>query len=193
MTPEEEARQKFLMSMYDQMWNNMNRHINIIWQPVTVIFTIIGSILVAETQNLNVSIIFVIIFLAFLVIGWFLAHVYDSSNWYNRNLVIATNIEKQFLFDSDGKEIHPFFKFPQHAKNKMITHFTIQYHLGIGLALAISLYWIAKIIQNKLGLFNISIYIPLVGVIIAAYYVYKIKEGRDQAYENLVKSSPGKV
>jgi hypothetical protein len=134
----------------------------------------------------------VIVFFAFLLIGWFLAHVYDSSNWYNRNLIIVTNIEKQFLLDSDAKEIHPFFKFPLHANNKMITHFTIQYKLGIGLGLAISLYWIAKIIQNNLGAANISIYIPLAGIIIAAIYVNDIKKSRDKAYSDLVKLPPGK-
>jgi len=191
MNPED-ARQQFLLSMYDQMWNNMNRHINLIWQPITVIFTVIASIFVAESQNLNMSIIFVIIFFGFLVIGWFLAHVYDSSHWYNRNLVIATNIEKQFLRDSDTKEILYFFKDPHIKSDSIITHFKIQLNLGIGLGIVLAIYYLVKIFQNNLGFCNFLIYLPLIGLIISGIYVYQLRQNRINALADLISKSPGK-
>lgn len=195
MTPEEEARKQFLMNMYNQVWNNMNRHINLIWQPVTVIFTVFGSIIAVESQKVDLSIIFIVIFLAFLVVGWFLAHVYDSAYWYNRNLVIVTNIEKEFLVEKDAKEIHYFFTRPHPIENKMITHFKIQYALGIGLSAVIFVYFITKLTQNNFGIVNISIslpYLPYVGLLIAAIYVSYIRWTRNTAYTDLVTKSPGK-
>ena len=64
------------------------------------------------------------------------ANLIDSSYWYNRNLVIIANIERQFLELKDLKEIHYYFG-AHRPKNKMITHLKVQmeipmsqYHLG---------------------------------------------------------------
>lgn len=194
MAPEDD-RKKFLMSMYDQVWNNMNRHINLIWQPVTVIFTVFGSIIAVESQKVDISIIFIVITLAFLVIGWFLAHVYDSAYWYNRNLIIVTNIEKEFLSSDDDTKIHYFFKRPHPSENNMITHFKIQFALGIGLGIIIFVYFMTKLIQNYMGTLNCVIipYLPFAGMVVAAGYVWYIKGTRNTAYTELVRKSPGKL
>jgi len=189
MTPEE-ARQQFLFSMYDQMWNNTTRHITLIWQPITVIFTIIGSILAAELQNFNFFVVSMLIFLAYLVIGWFLAHVYDSSAWVNRNLIIISNIEKQFLNGDDAKKIHPYFNMDP-KKRDMIDHFKIQYFLGLTLGLVVSIYYIGKTFQNGLCFGNttyvpVAGVIPVVGLAIAITYVYLVRQSCENSYKTLI-------
>jgi hypothetical protein len=186
----EVARQQFLLSMYDQMWNNTTRHITLIWEPITVIFAIIGSILVAEFQNLNFFIMSIFIFVAYLVIGWFLAHIYDSSGWVNRNLVIITNIEKQFLVASDAQEIHPYFNL-DHKKRKMLEHFKIQYFLGIVLGFAVTIYYVGKCFLNGFCFSNAT-YIPAAGIIIAAIYVYHVRQSSKNSFQELIQNSPGK-
>jgi hypothetical protein len=63
-----------------------------------------------------------------------IAHVYDAAYWYNRNLVIIANIERQFLQPSDLREIHYYFG--RHRKTgSLITHLEIQIYLAVGVAL----------------------------------------------------------
>jgi hypothetical protein len=192
MEPEDVlARQQFLMNMYDQMWNNTTRHITLIWQPIIVIFATIGAIMAAEIKDLNFVAISIFISLAFLIIGWYLAHVHDSSGWVNRNLVIISNIEKQFLVVSDETEIHPYFN-SDPKKREMIEHFQIQYFLGLTLGFAVTIYYIWKIIQNNLGFVN-EIIIPIAGFIIASAYVLIIRTRVRTKFEDLVKVSTGKM
>jgi hypothetical protein len=54
----------------------------------------------------------------------------SRSYWYNRNLVIIANIERQFL---GRKEIHYYFG-KHRKKSAMITHLKIQYARGLGIA-----------------------------------------------------------
>ncbi len=190
MDSEEEARQQFLLNMYDQMWNNTTRHITLIWEPITVIFAIIGSILAAEIQKLDFFIISIFIFLAYLVIGWFLAHIYDSSGWVNRNLVIITNIEKQFLFANDAREIHPYFNL-DHKKREMLEHFQIQFFLGIVLGFAVTIYYIGKCFQNGFCFSNTTC-IPAAGIVIAVIYVFIVRQSSKNSFNELIKKSPGK-
>jgi hypothetical protein len=191
MEPEDvHARQQFLTNMYDQMWNNTTRHITLIWQPIIVIFATIGAIMAAEIKDLNFVAISIFISLAYLVIGWFLAHVHDSSGWVNRNLVIISNIEKQFLEAKDEIEIHPYFN-SDPKKREMIEHFQIQYFLGLTLGVAVTFYYVWKIIQNGFCFVN-EIYIPIVGFLIASIYVYKIRQRVKESFENLIRKSPGK-
>jgi hypothetical protein len=187
------TRQQFLINMYNQMWNNTTRHITLIWQPITVIFTIIGSILAAELQNLNFFIVYILIFFAYLVIGWFLAHVYDSSGWVNRNLVIISNIEKQFLIAKDAKEIHPYFN-TDPKKREMIEHFKIQFFLGLALGFAVTVYYVGKIIQTGICYSN-NAYIPatgvlpVIGLVIAAIYVYSVRQSCEKSYTYLIEQN----
>lgn len=184
------ARQQFLINMYDQMWNNTTRHITLIWQPITVIFATIGAILAAEIKDLNFVTISIFIFLAYLVIGWFFTHVYDSSGWVNRNLVIISNIEKQFLGADDEKNIHPYFN-SDPKKREMIEHFQIQFFLGIVLGLGVTIYYIWKIIPNAFDFLNI-VYIPIAGIVISAIYVCIIRHKIKKSFKYLLEKSPGK-
>ena len=62
--------------------------------------------------------------------------VYDASHWYNRNLVIIANIERQFLKVSDLRDIHYYFG--RHRKTgAIINHLEIQMYLAVGVAMLV--------------------------------------------------------
>jgi hypothetical protein len=187
------GRRELLLRMYDQMFNDIDRHINIVWQPITVL---VGSaaLLVAGTQQL-IS-IDIAVALVILLVGWLIATIYDSSYWYNRNLVIIANIERQFLRQSDLTEIHYYFG-AHRRKQSMLTHLRIQWLLALGIGL-ISLAY--HIVSQRLSLFcwisnhssgcPVEVLIPYV-VVGAAIWGYVVKWQRGKSYENFIKNSPG--
>jgi hypothetical protein len=65
--------------------------------------------------------------------AWLIAHLYDASNWYNRNLAIIANIERQFLKASDLRDIQYYFG-KHREKSTTLTHLMIQYALALGIA-----------------------------------------------------------
>src|ERR1700674_4150254 len=102
----EDARQQLLLKMYDQMFNDINRHILVIWQSIGVI---IGSFAIFSLVDKNIVSFDVAVLMVVVLCGWMLAQLYDASYWYNRNLVIIANIERQFLNESDLQDIHSYF------------------------------------------------------------------------------------
>src|SRR5919206_2459258 len=96
--PPEGARREFLLKMYDQMFNDINRHILTVWQSVGVLIGAFAIFALAEKGVLSTDIATTMIVL---LSAWLLAHLHDSSYWYNRNLVIIGNIERQFLRQED--------------------------------------------------------------------------------------------
>lgn len=188
---DERMRKEFLINMYNQMWNNINRHINVVWQPIALLVASLGLLSFAEKEFINFDLA---ITLVVLLSGWFIAHVYDSSTWYNRNLVILSNIEKQFLRGQDEKEIHFFFKRSHRKIDTMITHFKLQRALGIGLIFIVLYYHVTKrIVEINLFLNKyLQVLLPyLVAVIVVIYLNISIKSG-NQSYEELLEKSPGK-
>ena len=61
---------------------------------------------------------------------WLLAHVFEASYWYNRNLVIIANIERQTIRTEDLKEIHYYFGKHRHI-GSMIYHLRVQFVFGL--------------------------------------------------------------
>jgi hypothetical protein len=68
-----------------------------------------------------------------LVSAWLIAHSINASYWYNRNLVIIANIERQFLSVDDLKHIQYYFG-KHRETGTMMTHLRIQVWLGCGIA-----------------------------------------------------------
>ena len=116
----EDPRERLLLQMYDQMFNDINRHIMVVWQSVGVLVGAFAIFALTEKQVVTVD---VAASLIVLIAGWSLAHLYDAAYWYNRNLVIIANIERQFLRQSDLRDIHYYFG-AHRPTNLMITHLT---------------------------------------------------------------------
>jgi hypothetical protein len=115
-------RRDFLLKMYDQMFNDINTHILVVWQSVAVVVGAFAVFALVEKAVISADVAAALILL---LCGWLIAHLYDASYWYNRNLVIIANIERQFLSSADLKGIH--YDFGKHrAKSAMLTHLRIQ-------------------------------------------------------------------
>jgi hypothetical protein len=100
------SRQEFLLKMYDQLFNDINRHILVVWQSVGVLLSAFAVFALAEKGILPVD---YGVTLMMLLVGWLFAHLADASYWYNRNNAMIANIEKQFLLPSDLRDIHYYF------------------------------------------------------------------------------------
>jgi len=192
------SRKEFLMHMYDQMFNDINRHIMVIWQSIAVLIGAFALFSLVEkgiiSVDLAVSFIIVIIF-------WLFAMIYDSSYWYNRNLVIIANIERQFLSQNDLKEIHYYFG--KHRKsNSLLRHLMIQMLFGFMIGIVIIIYHISVRIIIAIENYNMNktIYmddllkmsLPYLLILIGVPFLYNFKKQREKAYEEFIKNSPGK-
>jgi hypothetical protein len=78
----EKARSDFLIAMYNQLMNDINRHIVVVWQSVGVLFGAFAVFALVEKQTISLD---VATSLIVLLCAWVVAHVHDASYWYNRN------------------------------------------------------------------------------------------------------------
>src|SRR5229473_588490 len=102
LPPPDGARKEFLLKMYDQMFNDIDTHILVVWQSVGVLVGAFAIFALAEKQVISFDMATAMVVL---LASWLLAHLQDASYWYNRNLVIIANIERQFLVESDLRSI----------------------------------------------------------------------------------------
>jgi len=139
----ESDRKAFLLRMYDQMFADINRNIMVVWQSVGVVVGAVAVFALVEKGVVTLdlaSAVFVVL------VGWSIAHSQEAGYWYNRNLAIISNIERQFLRQSDLREIHYYFG-AHRPKNKMLDQLRLQvvmasvvgllflmYHFGIRVA-----------------------------------------------------------
>src|SRR5713101_7865969 len=127
-----ERRDVFLKQMYSEMWNNINRHLTVTWQAVGVLaggFAVFFGL--AERQAISIDIAAA---LMLLVAAWQLSHVYDANTWFNRNLGIVSNIERQFLTRRDEKEIEFYFTELHRTPGDLVGHLNVQRDFGFGVA-----------------------------------------------------------
>ena len=94
-------REEFLVEMYKQMFNDINRHIMVVWQSVGVLISAFAIFALVEKNVISSDIATSIIIL---LCAWLYAHLVDSGYWYNRNLAIIANIERQFLKKEDLRD-----------------------------------------------------------------------------------------
>lgn len=179
-------RKQFLIHMYNQLFNDINRHIMVIWQSIVVLTGAFAALVLQAKALIPVNISTTMIIL---IVSWLIAHLYDSSFWYNRNLVIIANIEKQFLKESDIQFIH--FYFGKHRpKNKMISHLKIQYIFAIAIALLAIFNHLYTEISNICSC-NLFSLLPYVTAVICILWLYNFKKDTDVKYKEFVSLSPG--
>ncbi len=129
-------RSDFLLKMYDQMLADINRHIMVVWQSVGTLVGAIAVFALVEKQVLSSD--FASAFMV-VIAAWLIGHVYEGAYWYNRNLAIVANIERQFLHASDLRAIHYYFG--RHRRvNSLLDQLKLQYFLAIGVAFLFLLY-----------------------------------------------------
>jgi hypothetical protein len=184
-------RKEFLGKMYDQMFNDIDTHILVVWQSVGVV---VGAFAVFALVEKNIIPIDFACTLMVLLSAWLIAHLYDASYWYNRNLAIIANIERQFLRPTDLREIHYYFG-AHRGKSKMITHLRIQYALGLGFAaLFVSYHFVRRVlpgIHEPIQNFEVSRSLPYLTCLAAAIFLVHLRKNRIASYQEFLKNSPG--
>lgn len=186
-----DRRDEFLVEMYHQMFNDINRHIMVVWQSVGVLVGAFAIFALVEKNVISADIATSIIIL---LCAWLYAHLVDSGYWYNRNLAIIANIERQFLTKDDLRNIHYYFG-KHRPSNKMITHLRIQQALGVGLSALVLLYHFLTRVWPGFSLpmsgFEPVRALPYVVAVAALIYGGYIRKDRDNAYAEFIKNSPG--
>lgn len=187
----ESKREELLIHMYDQMFNDINRHIMVIWQSVGTLVGTFALFALVEKKVIGLDLTVALIVLAS---AWLLAHLFDASYWYNRNLAIIANIERQFLTAKDQHDIHYYFG-AHRPNNKMITHLRIQFALGVGLVILVIGYHFMERVATGFGLpfsaFEPSRALPYVVLCAAGVYLVWLRRNRGESYAEFLRNSPG--
>lgn len=185
-----EKRAEFLMEIYRQMFNDINTHILVVWQSVGVLVGALALFALVEKGVLTIDwASSLVVFLA----AWLLAHLYDASYWYNRNLVIIANIERQFLYRSDLHAVHYYFG--KHRANTMLTHLRIQWVLGIGVAVFyLCLHFVTQVLPGwgaPWSSFRVQKVLPYLIAVIGGICLLRLRRDRAKAYAEFLENSPG--
>lgn len=185
-----DEREHFLIAMYNQLMNDINRHIVVVWQSIATLvaaiaaFTLVGEGLI--TFDVATSIILLTSF-------WLILHVVDASYWYNRNLTIIANIERQFLSKDDLKDIHYYFG-KHRPNNSMISHLKIQLYLGVSVILIFLIFHFDNVMIeviadcSKLEVINL---LPWAVAIFGTIYSVRASSKNKEKYAEFLRESPG--
>lgn len=190
MTTKSEQRLNFLLRMYDQLCSEINTHILVVWQSIAAI---VGAFTILALVEKNIISFHIAVSLIFLICGWSIAHSIDAGYWYNRNLAIITNIEKQFLLKTDVEDIHYYFG-KTREENKMILHLKIQLWFAsaiMALMLIYHFYSTLKLVVCAPTL-DFAFLFPYGTLIVVLITLLIIKRDRDKSYKNFITNSPGK-
>jgi hypothetical protein len=185
-----DRRDNFLLAMYNQMWGNINRHILVIWQSVGAL---LGAFALLALIEKNVFPVDLACSLLVVICAWVGAHVIDANYWFARNLLIITNIERQFLSPQDLRNVHPYFQ--DHRKPSLLDHLLVQGCLAATVFLLIvGWHLITRVLPgvrlpwNDFQLLRSLPYaVTLVSVVLLI--LFKTKEKR--SYEALLRDAPG--
>ena len=185
------GREQFLIHMYDQMFNDINRHIMVVWQSISLVIGAFAVFALVEKEFIPLDIAIAIIVLSSL---WLLAHLEDASYWYNRNLAIIANIERQFLLETDLRNIHYYFG-KHRDDNSMIGHLKIQYVFGVAVALLVLLYHLSERVMPAFNSdpksLSLVAVLPYLSAAVAGSYVWCRHRKNIVKYSEFLSNSPG--
>jgi hypothetical protein len=187
----DKRRADFLQKMYAQMFDDIKVQLQIVWQAVAVVAGTFGLFALVEKGVIPLDVAVSVIVL---IASWLIAHVIEASYWYNRNLVIIANIERQFLRRQDLHDIHYYFG--KHRQvGTMIYHLWIQFLFGACIAGVVLFYhFSARVIPGfgaSLSGFELSRCIPYIVTMLAIGVLLRHKWYKDSEYKEFLKNSPG--
>lgn len=189
----QDRRDEFLLEMYRQMFNDINRNILVIWQSVSVF---VGAIAIFALTEKNIISFDIATCIMILLCFWLFCNLLESSYWYNRNLVIIANIERQFLVKEDLVHIHYYFG-AHRPNNKMIANLKIQVYLGIGLIVVFIIsHFTTRVLPDfrfSVSPSNFSIFkwLPYVCLTFICVFIYFFWQQRKKDYQEFLGNSPG--
>jgi hypothetical protein len=182
---DKQARNDFLINMYNQAFNNINRHIVIVWQTISILAASFVSILLSEKYDISIWISSILLIV---YIVWMISHIIDAEHWFKRNLHIITNIEKNFLTKNDLVLVHPYINTDVKYET-MIDSFRIQIFFACTVWIFMLVYLFYKAsITSSMGLFLIYFCISVIlSLILNTYH-----ENNANKIKTLVIKSPGR-
>lgn len=185
-------RKTFLISMYDQLCHEMDRHIKVIWQTVGVLLSTFAIFALIEKNIISIDIASCILIA---VCGLAIAIIIESNFWYNRNLVIVANIERQFLVETDAEEIHYYFT--KHRKdNAYIDMMLIQMVFVFIILGIVTMYHFSQSILPNLSLkndFSFGKAMPYIILSITLLLLFVFHKKRINNFNTFKSHSPGKA
>lgn len=184
-------RKEFLIEMYTQLANSIDRHIKVIWQIAGVFLSTFLVYTFVDTKVLTLDIATSILIL---VSGLSIAIIIESNYWCNRNLVIIANIERQFLHESDLKDIHHYFG--KHRENNAYhAMMTIQIYFNSLLLMIITVYhFFIQVWPNRelsINHFDPLRCVPYLTLLISFYLLFRFNKKRIKNYNEFKTTSPG--
>jgi len=185
-------RSDFLIEMYGQLMEDINRHIVVIWQIVGVMGAAIAALTLAESNHFSIQ---YAVMLVILVGIWAIDHIYDSNFWYNRNLVMITNIERVFLTAKDIDLIHPYFA-KHRSTSSFLTHLKIQKDYTVIIISGVMAYYaIDKVIPslNITSPLDLSKIVPFLAFVGFVWRIGDRSTFYNKKYANYLAISPGLV
>jgi hypothetical protein len=147
------AKYDFLSTMYKSMWDNINRHVTVLWQSVAVLATAFAAALLVKRDSPagQRDILFdVATALVVAASSWLVTHALDAANWFNRNIQIIGNIEKVFFKLMPREDWpHPYGHPSWHRENTVLLHMAIQSSLGVVVGLAaLGFHFISRVLPD---------------------------------------------
>jgi len=189
--PHVDRRADLLLKMYDQMFNDINRHILTVWQTIG---TLAGAVALLGLVEKRVVSMDMAVALIIVVSAWSMSHAYDSAYWYNRNLIIIANIERQFLKSSDLRDIHYYFG-AHRDTNKMLTHLRIQYVFAVAVAgIGVLYHFLVQVVpgfSSPVAQFQPARTLPYIAAVAAIVWLRWLREKRTRSYSEMLENSPG--
>lgn len=194
----QKARADFLLKMYEVYNKEIERHFNLAWQALSIFGASIIAILATANKLAGLP-AFAIVSLYLFLVAWAITVVIDASFWYNRNLVVIANIERQFLVRDtanpsvdDAHNIQWYFT-SHRPRNAPITYMRALLGVLCVLAIAVVVFYFLLPHMTNHDSFYIAKrnYIPVVVGAICMLWIRLFAVKRNYAYAEFKSQSPG--
>lgn len=173
------------------MWQNINRHVLVVWHSFGVLASAFAFFSLVQKNVLTLD---VAVSLIILIAAWLVAHIFDANGWYSRNLLIITNIERQFLTEQDLSAVHYFFG-SQKENTGLIGHMQVQLWFSIGIAGSVLMYHfnarILPVLRSTANSIDLGRLSPYILVIMAIFLLRRFWIEQEKSYKALLEKSPG--